>query len=225
MRVNRVVIGTPVYNDLMPEFVQSLIDTLALLRERRHLATWIHHTGTTVHRSRNLLAAQQLRSGADVLVQIDADMGWHAVDLVAGIEIVLGGQVDLLGYAAPNRRPGAGTPAFVSPILLPGRARGIVCNGARLIEVRSIGGIIVASRRAALRMSEIAEQDGRGVPVLFAFEHGLGEDVFFAHRWREVLGGKVHCMVDPVITHFGRVAYQGDFASSLPDLKLEETPE
>lgn len=224
MKVNRITIATPVYNDLMPEFVQSLVDTMALLRERRHLAKWIHHAGSTIHRSRNILAAQQLQTGADVLVQIDADMGWQPIDLVMGIEIVLSGQVDILGYAVPNRRPGVGAPAFASP-LMPSEPpiQGTVCDGARLIEVRGVGGIIIASRRAVLRMVEIAEKDSRGIPILFAFERGLGEDAFFAHRWREELGGKVYCMVDPVVTHFGRVAHQGNFAETMlgPYLKKQ----
>lgn len=221
MKVNRIVLATPVYDDLMPEFVQSLVETMAILRERRHLATWIHHSGTSVHRSRNLLAAQQLRSGADVLVQVDADMGWRPIELIAGIELVLSGQIDLLGYAVPNRRPGFGARDFVSPVLLPGPIRSVAFDGIRLIEVKGVGGIIIASRRAVSRMCEIAERDGRGIPILFAFERGLGEDVFFAHRWREDLGGKVYCMVDPVVTHFGRVAHQGNFADTLPELMSE----
>lgn len=227
--VRRVVIATPVYADVAPEFTQSLIESLALLRERRYLATWIYEARSIVDRSRNLLVAQQLAAKADVLVQIDADTAWPAPDLVAGVEAVLSGMVDVLGYPVPNRRPGVGAPDLTSPYLLPDRpVRGFTVSGMRFVEVASVGGIIIASRAAVLRLSENVVRDGRGIPEIFSFERvegiRLGEDVYFCRRWRD-LGGKVHCLIDSTITHFGRVAYQGDFSASMltgVPLDLEE---
>ncbi len=98
----------------------------------------------------------------------------------------------------------------------------------RFIEVASVGGIIIASRASVIQLSENAVRDGRGIPEIFSFERvegiRLGEDVYFCRRWRD-LGGKVHCLIDATITHFGRVAYQGDFPVSMltgVPLDLEE---
>lgn len=217
--VRRVIIATPVYADVAPEFTQSLVESLALLRERRHIGSWIYESRSIVDRARNLLVAQQLAAGADVLVQIDADTGWNAPDLVMGVEAILSGAIDVLGYPVPNRRPGVGVPSFTSPHLLDDRPiSGVSVGPVRFIEVASIGGIIIASRAAVLQLINNVPRDQRGIPELFAFERAgglrLGEDVYFCRRWRD-LGGKIHCMIDATITHFGRTAYQRDYSKDV----------
>lgn len=112
----------------------------------------------------------------------------------------------------------------------PARQRRTVDRG--FVEVSTVGtGIMLIRRDVFDRLREarpdlayrndIAGYDNawsRGNFWLF-FDTGkdeatgryLSEDFQFCRMWREACGGRIHCLIDAEITHYGQIAYRGSF--------------
>jgi hypothetical protein len=227
----RVFLASPCYDAMEPEFVGSLLATLDLLRERGHEAEWGFIKGTLVHKARNTLADEVLSDGADVMVQLDVDHQWRSGDLVAAVECVGAGRLDVVGFAYVLRsRQTLDEDRFASPKLLdePSPLRAVRHDEVTYVEVAAVGGgILVVSRRCLERMAEDASRDERdGVAMLFKMVEGIGEDVYFCQRWRE-LGGRVYCHVDAIVAHIGKTAFADSFRASILNqpMKIDETSE
>lgn len=230
----KVAIGTAVYDQVEPQYVRSLVRTLALLRDRGHQADWDYGQSSLLHWTRSHIANQQFQDGADVLVQVDADQKWDAPDLVAAIECVGAGRADVVGFAIPTRRKvdriflspqftrveageDAATPT-TSKVVLP--LRGFVDENVRYIQVHSVSGLTVCSRACIERLLVGVGRFHDGTPALYDFAvvdgERLGEDMYFCSRWR-ALGGKIHFHADATVSHVGKAVFAGDVRTMIPE--------
>jgi len=220
-----IAIASPIYDQAQPLFVSSLLATVLALRERGHRADWRFAQGMVVHRARNLLVREQLASGADVLVQIDADHTWQPADLICAVEAVGERRAHLVGFPYKSRRPEfvRYTNVFASPSLFRGGSplQGFKYEGATFVEVDWVGGgILVLSRQMVEKVAAAAPAGPAGEPLVFAFDGIDGEDVHLCRRWREQFGGAVHCVIEAKIGHIGSAMYSGDFREAIGHLPL-----
>ena len=226
----RAAFASPVADKVEPLFVKSLTETLGLLHARGHEADWRFVSSSVLHESRNTLARDQLRSGADILVQADADQTFDAECLVNAIECVAAGHADVLGFPITVRRPGA-KEKFASPALIdeadPGYVgrprlpfRAFRYEGVRYVEVAHVSGIVVFSRRCVEQLSADAERAEDGSPILWDFggrnAQGarVGEDMYFSQRWRAA-GGRIFCNFAAKVGHVGKFSFGSDYAGWL----------
>jgi hypothetical protein len=220
----RVTIGSPVYDRAEPAFVTCLIATLDLLRERGHQADW-RYVSTIVHYARNYLMHDMMRTEPDVLVQLDTDHQWDAVDVVDAIETVAEGHSDVVGVAYLGRKPTGAheRPRWTSPMLHQNPKPGFERAGKQYIEVDAVGGgILVCSRASIEKMSvDVHRQYLGDAPMLFDFQGDVGEDLYFCKRWRE-MGGKVHCDMTSLVGHIGRNVFAMNPGRLLAELEFEE---
>jgi len=220
----KIFIGSPCYDSMEPEFVGSLLASMDALHDRGHeLCDWGYVRGTLPHFARNTLAFEALSEGADVMVQVDTDHQWKSGDLVAAIECVGAGRVDVVGFAHVTRSDSTlGGDPFVSPKMLPEKSlRAIRHEGVVYVEVRAVGaGVLVASRRCLERLAEGAPKDKRGQPKLFMMPDETGEDVYFCQQWQK-LGGRIYCHRDAIVAHIGKATFAASFQLAIRDMLIE----
>lgn len=220
----RIAIGSPVYDRAEPAFITCLLATLDLLRERGHQADW-RYVSTIVHYARNYLMHDMLRSQPDILVQLDTDHQWEAVDVVDAIETVAEGHAEVIGVTYLGRKPTGAyeRPQWTSPMLHQPPRLGFQRAGKRYVEVDAVGGgILVCSRVCIEKMSADAPRQYLGdAPMLFDFQGDVGEDLYFCNRWRS-MGGKVHCDMTSLVGHIGRNVFAMNPGRLLAELEFEE---
>ena len=238
----RVSIATPCHGGAEPQFVVSLVNTVVRLHDRGHRASWGYLSSSQVHTARNAMVRAQLESGADVVVQVDADQTWDPDDLVEAVECVASGRADVVGFPILGRQQAMGESVegwrqpspWCSPKWIVDAAgrpvlplRAFYHEGSRYFEVAGVGGILVVSRACARRVSldEGTARDEHGNPILFDFASIDGvrhpEDFYFCRRARD-LGCSVYVHADAVVGHVGKTLHAGDFAAdSVDSMPLE----
>jgi hypothetical protein len=195
-----------------------------------------------VQRARNLLVHLFLKSGADRLVFIDADIVFQPESLV----MLLQREEDVIGGAYPRKalnwpaikaavargeeHPQRFAADFVVNVHRPEGAGGDVVAPVKdgcLLEVEALAtGFLNISREALLRMAEAhpetiyvaddRQHAGEAMHALFdcgiVGERYLSEDYFFCHRWRQ-LGGQCWLHLGIALGHIGQHTYAGDLHS------------
>lgn len=205
-----IFVGIPTIDGkVCAETAQALLAEQVVLALKGHRLTTGFTVGCSlITHARNDVCANFLASGADILVFIDADIGWEPG---AVLKLVETGE-DVVGGAYPYKKAEEGYPvAWLGNTAEPGP------NG--LIAVGALPGGFLAVTRAALE--RIAEAEPArvytwGGKQLYAYFEApfidgrlYGEDVYFCASWRHV-GGKVWLRPDLVLTHVGGVnSYTG----------------
>jgi len=218
-----VMLATPVYANVAPQYAGALVETVLLLRQFGIHVAPAMLGGYTVHAARNILADNFMRSPCSDLLFVDADIGWRPWDVVrlmTSQQALIAG----VGHKRTPSRSGAADVWCFKPLPLIGPAP-VDENGNR--EVLSVGtGFMMIHRSvfqymAKARPDLMRNGDNEGEQYWRFFAHGdqngaeLSEDYEFCRRWRAITG-KV--WVDPGIhlKHFGTFAYEGDITACFP---------
>lgn len=215
-----VLICTPVYSGVAPEYVGALVETIELLRHFGVHAFSEMLGGYTVHVARNLLADTFMRGPCSDLLFIDSDIAWKPWDVV---RLLTSQQAVIAGIGHKRRQALAGKPETWCFKAVPGTDAAPVDEfGNR--EVAGVGtGFMLIHRSAFQYLSKArpdllrnGDEEGQQYFRFFAWgdENGaeISEDYEFCRRWR-ALGGKI--WIDPGIRlkHFGNYAYEGDVSA------------
>lgn len=196
----RLAIGTPTYNGTVQgDFTGSLVETQRVLGAAGAAGfEFLIISGTILPSVRADVLAAALDCGASHLLCVDADIGWHAPDV---LRLVAHGQDMVTGVYETRGADESGRSRHC--IAHPRAAR----DAPGLLEVDACGfGFVLLSRRCMERM-----RDAWGLYQSFAYvmtgELGLqGEDYGFCARWRG-LGGKVYADPVPRLRHHGRAVF------------------
>lgn len=224
-----VLIATPIYSGVHPEFVHSLLATQQLLGDRGIQTGWVSLRGYTVARARNMLAAACLANAAMThVLWVDSDIAWpaeavlqlllHDVDFVCGLYAYKGFEGDdrsvsrltCLPLADGDHTPRHDTHAALLELAWAGAGFMLTRRGvyerlaqafpkAKIAQSLDLGEICAGAPRWHYDFFPSHLDDGELV----------GEDVGFCDRWRSI-GGQV--WADPTIqlTHYGEHGYRAD---------------
>jgi len=204
----KVLIGTPCYDGkLHVRYIAGLVQSLKKCPENNIQIDHLFIPGCAIlHNARNIIFKNAYEQGYDVLVFIDADIGWDWNNLLTLIE---SGE-DVVGGAYRLKNDTMNTYAL-KKIFHP-KEKGV------LKECDFIGtGFMAISRKAMKKMFDKSPKysDGatKGIRMVFDFDvkHGelAGEDTFFCRNWRKC-GGKVWVNTDIRLDHIGEKVYHGD---------------
>ncbi len=206
----------------------------------------VHHCyvehESLIQRARNTIAHEFLKSEAERLVFIDADIIFQPETLV----MLLMRNEDVVGGAYPKKRldwdnikaavlrgeehPQRFAAEFVVNAIMPAGADEAVVpvKDGCLLEVAHLAtGFLNISRNALLKMAEAypesihkAEDPEHLGEALHAFfdcgivgERYLSEDYYFCHRWRQ-MGGQCWLHLGVALGHIGVHAYAGDLLAT-----------
>jgi hypothetical protein len=240
----RVAIGMPCYGGLIHAKTAKSVMLATRELDRRGVEVthlYLEHE-SLVQRGRNVIAHIFLKSGADRLVFIDADIVFQPESLL----MLLERPEDVVGGAYPRKclnwpaikaavmrgeeHPQRFAADFVVNVHQPEGVTGDVVAPVKdgcLLEVEALAtGFLSISRDALLKMAEAHPEaaytsDDRqhaGEAMYALFDCGivggryLSEDYFFCHRWR-AMGGQCWLHLGVPLGHVGVHTYAGDLHS------------
>lgn len=208
----KLFIATPSYGEPCEDFKQSLKATFPVLEAAGYVIEQKVLQGCCyVHTARNKLVRDFLHSGADVLLFLDADLGWKPPDMLR----LMQHDVAIVGGAAPFRTGTEGFPVHYlqTPDGYPmgnpetGLLECDVLPTAIMRIKRHVFFDLVASKQAPLRIENARDGSERERYLsFFDFEADnancveYGEDVTFCRKWTRV-GGQLWCEPNMTIRH------------------------
>lgn len=215
-----LVICTPFYEvKAYSPYIVNLINSLDLLKQSGIEWQWKQLAGDSyVHRAKNLLIHDFLKTDFTHLMMIDSDLAWTTEDFSRLVMAAIAG-AEIVGGAFPNKNAWENYGVNLTyqngqPVI--GEAAGV-----RLLQVDAMpGGFLIYSRKAIERarpaLREIRyEVDGEKVLECFRCDIQdddlfIGEDFYFQKKFRE-MGGQV--WLDPKVSlqHWGVKAWEGCF--------------
>lgn len=230
LKGRRLYIATPCHGgQVRAEYVISLTATMRELQMKGvGLEIGLIPDESLVTRARNVLVAQFLKSSADTMLFVDADMGeWGPSAVTRLLAWSSDWEKAVVGIAGVRR---SDPPSFCVNFL-EDQDKGIeVCPKTGCISLRHIGtGFLMIRREAIERLIRLhpelgyEETDREGKPMgrnysLFDTEtkdnRSFSEDYHFCDLWRQA-GGKVWCDPNVGIQHIGTKAYTGALSSVL----------
>lgn len=184
-------VAIPLHNGwIHSQCTAGLLGCMSLFRGRIRVET---HVSSLLPRSRDILTAKFLESGASHMLCVDSDIGWRAEQAQQLLDL---GRPYVSGvYCKKNR-------ALDIPIRLNGKREGVL-YGAEY----SPGGFQLIRRDVIERMWEhyapVLGYRAYGMDLCNLWRPGTGgEDVAFCERWTRI-GGEI--WVDPrvVVRHYG----------------------
>lgn len=225
-----ILIASPVYGAVECETVTAIEATRDALRARGDtVPPWFWVRGGLTHENRNVIcqrflsAARDMATERDVLVQVDTDHDWKAVDMIAAIDFVGSGNADVVGFAHPIKSASyaENLGPLISPRLLSERPISrIEFARSTFIAVEAVGGgILVTSRRAIELLAKSARLTGDRRAV-FDISAGRGEDMQFCRDWRAT-GGRIFCSLADV-GHIGRHTFRGSLTQELARVEARD---
>ena len=210
----KVRLGVPAYGGVLPETVKSLILTYHGLYLAGHeVEIDLVSGGSVLPKVRNEITQRFFDAEEDVLVFLDSDMAWDAIDvlrlILADLDVVCG-----------NYRVKSDEDKWVC-YLEPDEDGYPTLDGDGNIKVTDAGTGFLAIKRDIIRkMRESYPQlhytDKDDGPMFCAFDFELaggkywGEDYTFCKRWRDI-GGEIWMIPDCTIHHIGQKEYTGNY--------------
>lgn len=199
-----VFIAMPVKDEVHPQTVIALMDTLTVLREKGISHNFAFQIGGTLCGGRNVAVAEFLASPATRLLFIDSDMIWKPDDVIR--LLCMSTVMDIVVAAYPTRQEPMGFFIKVQD------GEKIPCNEHGCAAIDGMGiGLAILHRKVLEEMSakapRIRYMTQGALPWVFKFEvhdgRFRGEDVGFFEEARK-LG--FQCWLDPTITpgHLGK---------------------
>lgn len=214
--MEHLYIATPTYDSTVSVgYCQSLCMTLMACTKANIGLSMDYKGGPYIHDNRNWLVHRFLRSMADAMLFIDADVSWPES---AVVDLYQSGH-DVCGGAYPIKSEDEQYPVKLTQW-------GNV-EGHREAEYIP-GGFMLIRRHVfealALTVDSYPDQSFNNEIVHEYFQNvvhhrdmKLGEDIEFCRRWRAI-GGKVWCLPDIDFEHQGPRQWKGNLARSLPAL-------
>jgi predicted O-methyltransferase YrrM len=209
----RVVLATPSYGGLTPEYARSLYATAHVLGHAGYPAALYLMAGNChIDDARNRTVRDFLSGPGTDLVFMDADQGWSGEEVAR----LLAYDRDVVGGVPRHKHAEETYPVLPLP-----QAQAAPDG---LLEVASIGTGLLRIRRAVLeRLAAAAdsyreheEPDGPAVPVIFERQIARGKrvsgDYVFCAKWRAV-GGSLWFDPEMHISHVGETVWPGCFGA------------
>lgn len=213
-----VFIAMPVKDEVHPNTVIALLDTMTLLREKAIPHEFAFQIGGTLCGGRNSAVAAFLASSANRLLFIDSDMIWQPSDIIR--LLAMSTVMDIVVAAYPTRSEPMGFFIKVSD----GQNIPLNEHGCAAIDGTGMG-LAMMHRRVledvSAKAPPIRYMTQTILPWVFKFEvHDgafRGEDIGFFEDAKK-LG--YQCWLDPTITpgHFGKKV----FSSPAPFIESED---
>lgn len=214
--MKHLYIATPLYDSFVTVgYTQSMLAAVMPCSKAGIAISAAYKPGPYIHQNRNWLVNQFLKTGADTMMFIDADVTFDPQAVVRLYE----SEFFVCGGAYPIKEP---TPRF--PVVPLSR----VDKG--FIEVAYLPGGFMMIRREVFEklrghVEHYADPRSGGETIGAYFQNVIypngqeaGEDVEFCNRWR-TLGGQVWCWPDIDFEHSGFHAWEGNYSHYL---KLSE---
>ncbi len=206
-----VFIGMPVNRAIPPQTTMSLIETVAMLEQRKIAYTVdLNVGGAIVQKSRSLIARAFLASTYNRLLMIDSDMRWHPKSVLRLLE--LSTVMDVVAGAYPQRE---------LPITFKINAdEKVRSNEHGCIPMRGMGLGFTIARRATIenlssRAPVVKLDDGSDLRMAFRVEADKGtfrgEDICFFEDCLS-LGAGVWCDPRIYLGHIGDTEFAGSLA-------------
>lgn len=204
--MRHALIGTPTLDGTVHvAYLQSLLGTQRLLLEKRwQFSMRFILQESLVMRARNLLVADFMDSDASDLIMIDADIGWHAPDVLKLL------RHDVPVVAGVYQRKSE-TKLDFTVKFPPGNVQRD--PQSHLLKAERVGTGFLRLRRDALetmiaKYPDLEYRDASGRILHCLFDTSLangrfcGEDFTFCDRWRAI-GGDVWVDPDIRLSHIG----------------------
>lgn len=229
LRSRSVMICTPIARAPVWQYTVALAETCVLLQG---LGIRFHYTSivgsSTLPRTRNILVARFMASGATDLMFIDDDVGWDQNDVV---RLLASDQPLIAGITRKKTEQQDEIDGWGCEFL-PGAPQSFERDAAGNIAVARVATGFLRLQRQVFEQLIAAHPEWKRAPVaelaaaeqpfyyrLFAYdENDLTEDYVFCDRWRAI-GGRV--FVDPglMLTHVGQKAYTGAIGDLIQTLE------
>lgn len=166
--------------------------------------------GSVLTKVRNEIVQRFWDAGEDVLLFLDSDMAWNAIDAV---KLILRPE----DIACINYRTKTEEDRWVC--YLPGASTPQVKDG--MIRVMDAGtGFFKMTRECIRQMREaypdLEYKDRNGAQIFALFDFSLrdgaywGEDYTFCERWRAI-GGEIWMLPNATVDHIGQKTYTGNY--------------
>lgn len=211
-RPAHLYLATPAYDGKVSvAYAQSLVRTVVNCAMANIKVTADHKLGCCyIDFARNWLVDRFLKSDADALLFVDADMGWDSKAAAKLYHSPFG----VVGGAYPMKTDGEAA----YPIELLGPEQ----NGFREALYLPTGFLLIRRPVFELMRDHVPQyrdkESGELVHAFFqcvaATEGYIGEDVEFCNRWR-ALGGRVWCWPNIDFEHQGGRIWHGNYALHL----------
>lgn len=246
-----VFLSSPVYSHCHPDFVDAYIETIETMREGMGWTVYRHPFGRSkgsaqLNLVRSAITEHFLKSGCDVMVQVDADQWWKPVDMIALVRAIELDRTDIAGAAVAIKdescKPNVQLPnSIVQRKEIRGCFRfpltGFIGEDPRshasplFVPIDRIGGgMLAVSRKCAQFVSDGCADNTRtpttsGVtPVVFDWSKVDGvfesEDYTFVHR-AIALGFRAHALATARIHHIGERVFVAKLDEALMRAHIE----
>ena len=216
--MKHLYIATPVYDQQVAVgYCQSLCLTLMACTKAGIVVSTDYKGGPYIHDNRNWLVHRFMKSGADTMLFIDADVSWDA----QAVPKLYHSKHDVCGGVYPFKKDSEDYPIklmdridreYRETMYLPGgfiQIRKTVFDAmtpkADNFTCPSFGGETVY---------EYFQN------VVYPGSGKVGEDVEFCNVWRR-MGGTIWCLPDIDFEHQGPKQWKGNFAAFLGDKQAE----
>jgi hypothetical protein len=236
----KLLVGVPSHGgSIILEGAETLLAAQALVENRGGSFWFTYYGGATISLVRNAIAAEFLRSEADLLLMLDADQAIHSSAIQRMIDLnkpVVGCLYPKRAYNWANVKPRAmAAPTdhipteameFVGYLEADDDGQVTVDNGFARAEHIGTGTMLLRREAFEQLMTHFPELQGRGFgddayPGLspnWGFfnplerEDGLplSEDISFCRRWKGT-GGEIWADVVSTTTHVGPHAFTGNY--------------
>ncbi len=216
--MKHLMIGTPVYDQSVSVgYCQSLCMTIAACTRAKIMLTTDYKGGPYIEVNRNWIVHKFMRTDADALLFIDADVSWDENAVVKCYE----SKYEVVGGAYPVKEPNERYPVHLMDawdgeyrecMFLPG---GFVLIRRSVFEklkphVLSYPDRAFGGERLYCYYRNVV-RDGEGL---------VGEDVEICNLWRQ-LGGRVWCLPDINFEHQGPKQWAGNLGEYLSTVERE----
>jgi hypothetical protein len=234
----KIHIASPSYDGYVrKEYMRSVVVLMEYFRQagiQWHMAL---ENSTLLHLNRSLMAsAAMLDEACTHLLFIDTDMGFEP----SAVQKMLAADKDVVGVAYPYRalprdakplpdRSFAQSVSESATYALRPVAGKLAVQGS-LCEVDAIGtGLLLVSTGALRKLAPKVRRYRQVVHhEFYKHDHYYGffdyvvlddatltEDYSFCHRWRHDCGGRIHAVVDEMVSHTGALSIHGRFIDRL----------
>ena len=218
----KVLIGTPTYDGKLDVYyVDSLLNTIALKDQNIEIYPLFICYDSLIQRARNDIFKIAYESDVDILVFIDADVGWNPQDffkLVRSNKDIIGGSY---------RKKSDDEELYVVKAMDDkDPSLNLTIDTDDSMEVAGLGcGFMKVSRKAIVDIWNTSKPyksvkgDSRMIFEVVCEDNDLiSEDIYFCKKWRD-LGNKVYLDTSITCTHTGTKTFFGNVKNWIAGFK------